>query len=203
MGSVLLGTYLSLLSLVFALFFSYMVQREIDKRKLMFLLVFVYSFFIRIPTMIPGFENIQIQSRIAEWGPLPVISAILIAVLSNLLRQKDFNKSFKMFLFILATSAVMIVLPLPVSLHPELLYPVISAVTIVASGYLIWSRRKVPDLMSLLAMICFTLAEVKGIVNSGIEFVVFAYTCAHMFLALVFITAREKGGKRRRHFFCS
>jgi len=174
LGSVLLGTYLSLLSLVFALFFSYMVQREIDKRKLMFLLVFVYSFFIRIPTMIPGFENIQIQSRIAEWGPLPVISAILIAVLSNLLRQKDFNKSFKMFLFILATSAVMIVLPLPVSLHPELLYPVISAVTIVASGYLIWSRRKVPDLMFLLAMICFTLAEVKGIVNSGIEFVVFA-----------------------------
>ena len=201
MGSVLLGTYLSFLSLVFALFFCYLVQRDIDKRKLMFLLVFIYSFFIRIPAMIPGFENVQIQSRIAEWGPLPVISAILIAVISNLLRQKDFSKSFKIFLLILTASAVMMLLPLPVSPQPGLLYPVISAVTIVASGYLIWSRRKVPDLMFLLAMICFTLAEVKGIVNSGVEFVVFAYTCAHMFLALVFITARESGGSDIATFF--
>jgi PAS domain S-box-containing protein len=201
LGSVLLGTYLSFLSLVFALFFCYLIQRNIDKRKLMFLLVFIYSFFIRIPAMIPGFEDIQIQSRIAEWGPLPVISAILIAVLSNLLRQKDFGKSFKIFLLILTASAVMMLLPLPVSPQPGLLYPVISAVTIVASGYLIWSRRKVPDLMFLLAMICFTLAEVKGIVNSGIEFVIFAYTCAHMFLALVFITARESGGSDIATFF--
>ena len=201
MDSALLGTYLSLLSLLFALFFSYIIQRDINKRKLMFLLVFVYSFFIRIPAMTPGFEDIQMQSRIAEWGPLPVISAILIAVLANLLRQKDFRKSFKIFLLILTTSAVMMLLPLPVSPQPALLYPIISAVTIVASCYLIWSRRKVPDLMFLLAMICFTLAEVRGAANSGIEFVVFAYTCAHMFLALVFVTARESGGSDAAAFF--
>jgi two-component system NtrC family sensor kinase len=201
LASILLGSYLAILSLGFVLFFSYLVQRDIDKRKLMFLLVFVYTFFIRIPAMIPGFEDVQIQSRIADWGPLPVISAILIAVLSNLLRQKDFRKSFKIFLCILATSAVMMLLPLPVSPQPELLYPVISAVTIVVSGYLIWSRRKVPDLMFLLAMVCFTLAEVKGIMSPGIEFVVFAYTCAYMFLALVFVTAREGGGSDVAAFF--
>jgi two-component system NtrC family sensor kinase len=201
LDAVLLGSYLSFLSLLFALFFSYLIQRDIDKRKLMFLLVFAYSFFIHIPEMIPGFENAQIQSKIAEWGPLPVISAILIAVLSNLLRQKDFRKSFKIFLCILATSAVMMILPLPVSPQPGLLYPVISAVTIVVSGYLIWSRRKVPDLMFLLAMVCFTLAEVRGIMGSGIEFVVFAYTCAYMFLALVFVTARESGGSDAASFF--
>jgi len=202
LGSVLLGSYLSVLSVVFALFFSYLFQRDKDKRKLMFLLVFVYSFFIRVPEMIPGFENAQIQSKIAEWGPLPVISAILIAILSNLLRQKDFSKSFKIFLFLLATSAVMMVLPLPVSLQPELLYPVILIFTIFVSVYLIWRRRKVPDLMFLLAMVCFTLAEAgRGITGSGIEFVVFSYTCAHMFLALVFVTARESGGSGIASFF--
>jgi len=201
LDAVLLGSYLSFLSLLFALFFSYLIQRDIDKRKLMFLLVFAYSFFIHIPEMIPGFENAQIQSKIAEWGPLPIISAILIAVLSNLLRQKDFRKSFKIFLCILAASAVMMILPLPVSPQPGLLYPVISAVTIVVSGYLIWSRRKVPDLMFLLAMVCFTLAEVRGIMGSGIEFVVFAYTCAYMFLALVFVTAKEGGGSDVASFF--
>jgi PAS domain S-box-containing protein len=201
LASVLLGSYLAVLSLGFVLFFSYLIQRDIDKRKLMFLLVFVYSFVIRMPAMISGFENTLLQIKIAEWGPLPVISAILIAVLSNLLRQKDFSKSFKIFLLILAASAAMMVLPFPVSPQPGLVYPVISAVTIVASGYLIWSRRKVPDLMFLLAMICFTLAEVKGIVNSGIEFTVFAYTCAHMFLALVFVTAKESGGSDVADFF--
>jgi PAS domain S-box-containing protein len=201
LAPVLLGSYLAVLSLGFVLFFSYMIQRDIDKRKLMFLLVFVYSFVIRVPAMIPGFESTPIQSKIAEWGPLPVISAILIVVISNLLRQKEFRKSFNIFLLILATSAAMMVLPLPVSPQPELLYPVISAVTIVVSGYLIWSRRKVPDFMFLLAMVCFTLAEVKGIVNSGIEFSVFAYTCAHMFLALAFVTVREGGGSDVAAFF--
>ena len=202
MGSVLLGSYLSVLSVVFALFFSYLFQRDRDKRKLMFLLVFVYSFFIRIPEMIPGFENTQIQSKITEWGPLPVTSAILIAILSNLLRQKDFRKSFKIFLFLLATSAVMMALPLPVNPHPELLYSIISMVTIVVSVYLVFRRRKVPDLMFLLAMVCFTLAEMgRVIMGSGIEFVVFSYTCAHMFLALVFVTARESGGSDIASFF--
>jgi PAS domain S-box-containing protein len=202
LGSVLLASYLSVLSVVFALFFSYLFQRDKDKRKLMFMLVFVYSFFIRIPKMIPGFENTQIQSKIAEWNPLPVISAILIAILSNLLRQKDFRKSFKIFLFLLATSAVMMVLPLPVSLQPELLYPVISMVTIAVSVYLMLRRREVPDLMFLLAMVCFTLAEVgRSITGSGIEFVVFSYTCAHMFLALVFVTARESEGSGIASFF--
>jgi len=168
----------------------------------MFMLVFVYSFFIHIAEMIPGFENTQIQSKIAEWGPLPVISAILIAILSNLLRQKDFRNSFKIFLFLLATSVVMMVLPLPVSLQPELLYPVISMVTIVVSVYLMLRRREVPDLMFLLAMVCFTLAEVgRSITGSGIEFVVFSYTCAHMFLALVFVTARESEGSGIASFF--
>jgi len=202
LGSVLLGSYLSVLSVVFALFFSYLFQRDKDKRKLMFMLVFVYSFFIHIPEMIPGFENTQIQSKIAEWGPLPVISAILIAILSNLLRQKDFRKSFKIFLFLLATSAVMMLLPLPVSLQPVLLYPVISMVTIVVSVYLMLRRREVTDLMFLLAMLCFTLAEVgRSITGSGIEFVVFSYTCAHMFLALVFVTARESEGSGIASFF--
>ena len=98
MVSVLVGSYLVGLSLVFAVVFSYLFQRDKDKRKLMFLLIFVYSFFLRIPEIIPGFENTQIMSKIIEWGPLPITSAILIAVVSNLLKQKDFSKPFKLFL---------------------------------------------------------------------------------------------------------
>jgi len=202
LGSVLLGSYLAILSLVFALLFSYLFQRDKDKRKLMFLLIFVYSFFIRIPEMIPSLENTQILSKIIDWGPLPITSAILIAVISNLLRQKDFMKPFKLFLFLLVTSAVMMFLPFPANPYPEFLYSIISMVTIAVSVYLVFKRRKVPDFMFLLAMACFSLAELgRGIMGSGLEFIVFSYTCAHMFLALVFVTARENGGSGITSFF--
>jgi PAS domain S-box-containing protein len=202
LGSVLLGSYLAILSLVFVLFFSYLFQRDKDKRKLMFLLIFVYSFFIRIPEMIPSFENTQILSKIIEWGPLPITSAILIAVTSNLLRQKDFRKPFKLFLFLLVTSVVMIFLPFPANPYPEFLYSIIAMFTIAISVYLVFKRRKVPDFMFLLAMVCFSLAEVgRSIMSPGTEFIVFSYTCAHMFLALVFVTARESGGSGIASFF--
>jgi two-component system NtrC family sensor kinase len=202
LDSVLLGSYLSVLSVVFALFFSYLFQRDKDKRKLMFLLVFVFSVFIRLLEIIPGWENVPILQKTYQWGALPVTSAILIAVLSGLLNQKDFRKPFKIFLFILATSIFMMALPLPVSPQPELLYPIISIVAISASGYLILRRKRLPDFMFLLSTVCFALAEVgRGTMGSGIEFVVFSYTCAHMFLALVFVTARESGGSGIASFF--
>jgi PAS domain S-box-containing protein len=168
----------------------------------MFLLVFVFSVFIRLPEIMPGWENSQLLQKINQWGPLPITAAILIAVLSALLNQKNFSKPFKVFLFLTAASIFMIVLPVPLSPQPELLYPIISMVTISASGYLVLRRRELPDLMFLLSAACFTLAEVgRGIMGSGIEFVVFAYTCAHLFLALVFVTAKENWGSGIASFF--
>jgi two-component system NtrC family sensor kinase len=202
LGSVLLGSYLAVLSVVFALFFSYLFQRDKDKRKLMFLLVFVFSVFIRLLEIIPGWESMPILQKTYQWGALPVTSAILIAVLSGLLNQKDFRKPFKIFLCILAASIFMIVLPLPVSPQPELLYPIISIAAISASGYLILRRRELADFMFLLSTACFALAEVgRGTMGSGIEFIIFSYTCAYMFLALVFVTVRESSGSGIASFF--
>ena len=133
---------------------------------------------------------------------MPVTSAILIVVLSGLLNQKSFRKPFRAFLFLLATSIFMMVLPLSLNPRPELLYPIMSIVAIFASGYLILRRRELPDIMFLLSTVCFALAEVgSGIMGSRIEFLVFTYTCAHLFLALVFVTAKESGGSGIASFF--
>ncbi len=202
MSSALLGCYLAILSAVFVLFFSYLFHQDRDKRKLMFLIAFVFSIFVRLMEIMPGWENVLILQKMHEWGGLPIISAILITVLSSLLNQKDFRKPFKVFLFVLATSIFLIILPLPVSPQPELSYPIISIVTISVSSYIILRRRNLPDFMFLLSTVCFALAEVgRGGMGSGIEFVVFSYTCAHMFLALVFVTAKESGGSGIASFF--
>ncbi len=202
MDSILLGSYLAVLSVVFGLFFSYLFQRDKDKRKLMFLLVFVYSFFISVLEMIPNWENSQIVQRMSMWGPLPITSAILIAVLAGLFNQKDFRKSFKAFLFILAASMFLIFLPLPITPYLEFVYPSVSFAAILVSGYLVVRRRELSDFMFLLSTVCFALAEVgMNMTGSGIEFVVFSYTCAHMFLALVFVAVKENGGKGITSFF--
>ena len=202
MDSVILGSYLFVLSLVFALFFSYLFQLSKDKRQMMFLLVFVYSFFVRVPQMVPGFENSQILEKVNTWGPLPLTSAILIVVLSGLLNQKNFRKPFQVFLFSLATAIAIMVLPLPVIPQPEILYASMSIATISVSGYMVVRRRKLPDFMFLLAAVSFTLAEFgRNVMGSDIEFVVFSYTCAHMFLALVFVTTKENMGSGITSFF--
>ena len=202
MGSVLVGTYLATLSAVFALFFGYLLQRSKDKRKLMFLLVFIYSIFISIPEMAPIFGNTQIPTNVAGWGPLPVTAAFLIVALAGLFNQKDFEKPFNIFLFLAAISTTMIVLPIPINPPSEILYPILSMATISASAYLVLRRRELPDFMFLLATTCFTLAGIgSGIMSTETEFVVFAYTCAYIFLALVFVTARETVGSTLASFF--
>lgn len=202
MGSILLGSYLAVLSTVFALFFSYLLQQSKDKRKLMFLLVFAYSVFICIPDMAPIFGNTQIPTNVSGWGPLPITAAFLIAALAGLFKQKDFNKPFKIFLFLTAISTTMIVLPIPVTPQPEILYPIMAVVTISVSVYLVAKRRELPDFMFLLSATSFSLAGIgRSMMDSGTEFIVFAYTCAYIFLALVFVTAREKVGGGIASFF--
>lgn len=202
MSSTLLETYLAVLSLAFALLFSYLFKKDRDKHKLMFLLIFVYNFFIRILGMILNFEDPQVLSKISGWGHLPITSAILIVVVSNLLKLKDFSKPFKVFLFILATSIAMMLLPFYVNPYPEFLYLTIAIATIAVSSYLVFKRRNIPDFMFLLAMVCFSLAGVgKNVMGSGTEFIVFSYTCAYMLLALVFITSKKNGGTGTTSFF--
>ena len=202
MTSILVGSYLAVLSAVFALFFSYLLQQSKDKRKLMFLIVFVYSIFIRIPNMAPIFGNTQIPTNVAGWGPLPVTSAFLIVALAGLFNRQDFSKPFNIFLFLTGISTAMIVLPIPVTPPSEILYPTISVITILVSSYLVAKKRELPDFMFLLSVTCFALAGVGGsMISSETEFVTFAYTCAYIFLALVFVTSREKMGKGITSFF--
>jgi len=202
LDSVILGSYLFALSAVFALFFSYLLHQDKDKRRLMFLLVFIYSFLIRVPQMIPGLENTQFIQKIDQWGSLPIASAILIAAASSLLKPKDFSKPFKLFLSLMTLSTLGLILPFSPGFPAEIVYSSIGVATISILVYMVTSRRELPDLMFLLSAICFALAEWgRGAMNMETEFLVFSYTCAHMFLAFVFVTARESQGNGIASFF--
>ncbi len=202
MSSAILGSYLIALSVAFTAIFGYLFSLDRDKRKLMFMIAFASNIFMQLPSMVTGWEDMQILKNIYTWGPLFPVSAIFLAVFSSFFNQKSFRKTFKIFLFIAATAVLLIILPFSVGTQPVILYTVLSMITIFVSIYSILKRRNLPDFMFLLATVSFTLAELgKRVLGSEIEFVVFAYTCAHIFIALVFVTSKEIGGSGIATFF--
>jgi len=194
--SVLLWGFLAILTMFLAEIFGYVFYKDRDSRKLMFMLAFAFASLSYIPKMQTGWESLQIMENLWRWGSLPLVSAILIAVLSSLLKIEDFDNLYKAFLFTIATSIFMIVVPLPVNFLPSLIFQGMSMIVIVVSIYLILTRRKISDLMFLLSIMCFTLGGLGLAGDLAIEFNVFAFVFAYVFIALVFATSEGsvKGG---------
>jgi signal transduction histidine kinase len=188
---VILWGFLTVLAMLLTVFFSYIYRKDGDKRKLMFMLAFAFGSLSFLPMMQTGLENIWIMERLHSWSPLPLLSALLIAVVSSLLRIEDFDKLFNAFLFTVATTIFMIVVPLPVKSLHTILYQGISIIVVVVSIYLILTRREFSDLMFLLSMVCYISGGLGMMGGLGVEFVVFAFLFAYVFIALVFITSKE------------
>jgi len=189
--SVLLWSFLTILAMLLAVFFGYMHRKDGDKRKLMFMLAFAFASLSFLPKMQTVWESIQIMERLYSWSSLPMLSAVLIAVLSGLLKMEDFDKSFKAFLFTVTTSIFVIVVPLPVKSLRPLLFQGISITVVVMLIYLIVTRMEISDFMFLLSMVCFISGGLGMARDFGVEFAVFAYVFAYVFIALVFVTSKE------------
>jgi PAS domain S-box-containing protein len=135
------------------------------------------------------------------WGSLPVLSALLIAVLSSLLRLENFDKPFKAFLFTLAVSLFLLFAPVPVQPFRSILANGVGVIVIILSAYLILARKEISDLMFLFSMLCFVSGGLGLARGSGEEFVVFSYVFAYGFIGFVFLTSKESMGGGVASFF--
>jgi signal transduction histidine kinase len=199
--STLLWALLTFLAMFLTVGFGYLYRKDGDKRKLVFMLSFAFASFSFLPKIQVEWETIQIMEKLYSWSSLPLLSAVLIAVLSSLLRLKDFDKSFKTFLFILATTTFMIIVPFPVEIIRSSLYRGVSVIIVVALIYSILTRRETPDFMFLLSMICFISGGLGTARNLSLEFIIFAYSFAYVFIVLVFFTSKERLGEGIASFF--
>lgn len=176
--------------------FGYFFCKDGDKRKLMFMLAFISALLSYLVRAHEGWENIAVMEKTYYWSPLPMLSAVLIAALSSLWKLENFDKPFKTFLLILATSMLLIALPFPPkSPIRAFLFQSMSTITVGVLIYLVLTRRKTSDLMFLFSMMCFISSGLGMAKGLAIEFSVFADILAYVFLGLVFVTSRdsEKG----------
>ncbi|MCW4035520.1 MAG: ATP-binding protein [Candidatus Bathyarchaeota archaeon] len=189
MGYAALWSSLALLSMLLATGFAYMYYKDKDKRKLIFAISFVFTAPNHI-IMDIGWENIPINEGLL-WGIFPLLSAVLIVVISGILDMKDFDKPFKIFLAVLGASTILMFIPLPTKFIIPPLCQSISAVSITASSILYIKKREISNLMFLLSLICFTFSGLA--IGLGFEayFTIFSYAFAYIFIGLVFITSQD------------
>lgn len=145
MGYTALWGSLALLSMLLATAFGYIYYKDRDKRKLIFAISFVFTAPNHL-IMDVGWENIPFNEGIL-WGIFPLLSAVLIVVISGILDLKDFDKPFKIFLIVLGASTLLIFIPLPTKFIIPPLCQSISAVSITTSAILYIKKRETSNLM--------------------------------------------------------
>jgi len=199
--STLLWSVLTIVVGLFAVGFGYLYYKDRDKRKLMFALAFAFASLSYIQNIQPEWASIQIIEKSHTWADLPIISALFIAGLSSFLRLKDFNKLFKAFLFILAASMFMVIVPLPeTSAHTFISYGM-ATMLLALLIYLVLTRRQIPDFMFLFSAIFFMLAGIGMAEDFALEFNVLSSFLSYVFISFVFITAKESAEGGISSFF--
>ena len=187
----MLWSFLSILGIIFTVGYGYMYHKNGDKRKLMFTLAFAFSSCYFLAKIQTGWEVIQRFDNFFTRSVFPLIWALLIAVFSSLLKLKNFDKPFKIFLVTLTASIFMMIVPLQINPLQPFIFSSMSFIVIVVSSYLYLTRREFSDIIFLLSVICFTSGGVGASFNLGIPFAVFSFTLAYILMASVFMTSRE------------
>lgn len=197
-----MGTFIATLSLGFIVAFSYLYLKDKDPRKLLFIIVFFFGIITQIPFIFQEWNELQIFPNIGLWAGLTPVSGIIITLTSTIFQEKDFKKSFYLFLIIAAISIVIIVLPFQLIMPMYQVYVALSIFMISLSAFLIIKQYSVPNLMFLFATIFYILAEFG--LNSQMlnpETVVVAFISAHIFMALIFLSSKGKNIEGIGSFF--
>jgi signal transduction histidine kinase len=156
LGEFFLVSTPSLSALVLSLILIYGYYKDRDKRKLMFALGFALAAVGYDSWMTQVLLDNPLMREAYGWAFFPITSAIPIACLSSLLKIRNFETPFKVFLFALGTSILMLVAQPPLEQLRVILLIFFSTISYSVLIYLITKRKDSSDIIFLLALTCFT-----------------------------------------------
>jgi signal transduction histidine kinase len=190
----LMWSLLTSLAIIFSLFFSYSYKRAKDKRKLMFAVAFAFGAFAFVPKMVIDLTQTWIGQRLEAWSILPIISAVTIAVYTTFLNKESFDKSFQLFTAILMVTTGLMVIPVQITGLAYVIYQAISALVSIPLAYMVVTKKRLPDILFMLSVVCFIVGGVGSAFKLAVEFSAFAFTFAYIFVFLVFRTSEGSEG---------
>jgi len=197
-----MGTFIATLLLSYIAAFAYVFSKDKDPRKLLFIIVFFFGILSQIPFIVPEWSSLQVLPNLEIWSALAQVSGIITTLISAIIGEKEFKKSFKLFLIIVAICSVNIVVPFQINFSIFPIYITLSMLMIGLSSFLIIKKKTLPNLMFLLTTIFYIIAEF-GLNTQWLtpETIVLAFLSAHIFMALIFMTSKGENKEGIGHFF--
>ena len=175
-----------------SVFLLYLSRKDGDKRKIMFMLCFAFASIGYSNLMLMRYGVPTLWDNNYKWSFVPITAAASIAILSSLLKLKNFDRPFKYFLFILGASIVLLALPSPLEAFRIFLLGAFGLISLPASIYLFIKRRDNSDLMFFLAFSCLIFSWISLDYGLAEETTVLLTLFGMVFTALIFTVTKDR-----------
>ncbi len=184
-----------------SVFLLYLSHKDKDKRKIMFMLSFAFASVGYSNLMLQRFGVATLWDKNSMWSFVPIGAAGLIAVISNLVKPKSFDRSFKFFLIALGISILLLIFPSAANTLRIPLLCTFAALSFPASAYMFLKKRDNSDLMFFLAFSCFMFSWISLDVGLAEEITVLLTLFAIVFTALMFSVTNDRIADNMASFF--
>jgi PAS domain S-box-containing protein len=175
-----------------SVFLLYLSRKDRDKKKIMLMLSFAFASVGYSNLMLLRFGVASLWEASYIWSFIPVGTAGLIVVITSLLKIKDFDRPFKLYLVTLGASILLLAFP---NTAENLRFPLLcifGSIFLPASLYLSIKRRGSSDLMFFLAFSCFTFSWISLNIELEEEITVLLTLFGFVFTALMFSGAKNE-----------
>jgi two-component system sporulation sensor kinase A len=180
---------------------GYLYYKDREKRKLMFALALGIFCLGYLHKMLEGFGGIAVIESSFQWASLPILSAVTIVVLSSLLKLRNFDNPFKLFLFPFGISIFLLVSSIHEKTLYVALYGILSTFSFVALTKLVTTRQEKSDHMFLLALLFFMFSGIGLSMDLTPEFTVFTSFLGVWFTAIMLATSKNSSEESIASFF--
>jgi PAS domain S-box-containing protein len=158
-----------------------------DKHKLMFA-IGVYPSSISFLIFGMGLHQTNINYLIInlyQWGPLPLIIAIFIAVNESIFKSEKFYKLFNIYIVFLIISLLFVFIPISNLIFYNMIYGLLTVEILLVGTFLYFKNRDISILMFILSIICFAIGGMN-MSSPQPELGIFAYIMGFTFFGFVF-----------------
>lgn len=177
-------------SVVLSLFLLYLSHKDKDKKKIMFMLGFAFASVGYSNLMLQRFGIPTLWDKNYMWTFVPIGAAGLIAVISSVLKPKNFDRSFKIFLISLGLSVLLLIFPSVAQIIRVPLLCTFAMLFVPTSVYQFIRKRDNSDLAFFLAFLCLIFSWISLDVGLAEEITVLLTLFALIFTAQMFSFAK-------------
>jgi signal transduction histidine kinase len=192
MFSPLFGMIQIFLVIALAIVFTYFYCLDHDKRKLMFVIAFLFVSPVYFTWINEELAAVALFEKFNAWSALPIVFAVLVTLLSTFLESVKVETLFKSFLIVVGLSTLFTSVSLfVVNNWGTILISAIASVAIILSIYASVKSKELSNVMFLFSLLSFMAGGLMIGFSYPVGAIFIVHSTAFLFIFLVFFSARK------------